>query len=238
MQIIEPYAKILTPPADATGVQLLRHVEWIGRISHRSEDAQTEDSWKRFLPLVVMQRGDWSIAEHVVITVDAVIDRGISHEWVRHRIGAYTQESTRFINYAKKHTTTSEYVNPAKFICPPSILAWKDRLQPTDPLLNPYYRWVRGRHEDELEYITHIGAGIKPEEARSCLPNSLATRLVATYNLRNWRYFFLARTTREAHIQMRQVTIPLLGEFKAMIPILFDDIEPEATQSENFRKVR
>lgn len=46
------------------------------------------------------------------------------------------------------------------------------------------------------------------------------------------------RTTKEAHPQMRQVTIPLLAEFKEKIPILFEDIEPEARQVENLRKGR
>lgn len=236
MEIVTPYATILEPTP--SGVEMLQRVEWIGRISHRSEEAQTATSWERFLRTTVMQRGDWSIAEHVVVSVDAVVDRGISHEWVRHRIAAYTQESTRFINYAKKHTAINEYVNPVKFICPPAIAAWEHREHPTDPSRNPYVRWIEGRLNDEEEYLALTNEGIRPEEARSCLPNALATRLVATYNLRNWRYFFLARTSREAHVQMRQVTIPLLAAFQQRIPILFEDIEPDAPQAENFRKVR
>lgn len=237
MELIQPYARILSPH-ESNGLALLKRVEWIGRISHRSEEAQTADSWRRFLQSVVLQRGDWSITEHVHVSVDSIIDRGISHEWVRHRIAAYTQESTRFINYARKNTATLEYLNPVKFICPPSIATWEFKEHAEDPSLNPYVVWLEGRRCDEQEYITLTANGIRPEEARSCLPNALATRLVATYNLRNWRHFFLMRTTREAHIQMRQVSIPLLDEFKHHIPLLFDDIEPEATQAENMKKMR
>jgi thymidylate synthase (FAD) len=101
-----------------------------------------------------------------------------------------------------------------------------------------YDRWVDGRKSDESEYLTYIEMGIKPQEARTCFPNALASRIVATYNLRMWRHFFLMRTTREAHPQMREVTIPLLEEFKKNISILFEDIEPEATQAENLKKMR
>ena len=236
MKIVQPYARILEPTLP--GEALLRRVEWIGRISHRSEVAQTDDSWSRFLESVVLKRGDWSITEHVVVSVDAIVDRGISHEWVRHRIAAYTQESTRFVNYAKKHTAVTEYVNPVTFICPPTIAAWEHHPHSTDPARNPYVIWLEGRQRDEQEYIALTEEKIRPEEARSCLPNALATRLVSTYNLRNWRWFFLARTTREAHVQMREVTIPLLVQFQQRIPLLFDDIEPGATQAENFRKAR
>ena len=31
------------------GVSLLKHVEWCARISHRSEDVVTMDSWKRII---------------------------------------------------------------------------------------------------------------------------------------------------------------------------------------------
>jgi len=37
---------------------------------------------------------------------------------------------------------------------------------------------------------------------------------------------------------MRQVTIPLLQEFKEKIPILYEDIEPMAKQADNIAKGR
>lgn len=228
VKVIQPYAKMMDVDGSADGIRLLRKIEWCARISHRSEDAQTPTSWERFLRAVVISHGDWSVVEHASVTVDAVVDRGISHEWVRHRIGAYTQESTRFINYAKKNTTTQELINPAVFICPPSIAALQDTVQDS-----VYHAWLGGRMTDEEEYQLYIANGIKAQEARTCFPNALATRLVSTYNLRNWRHFFLMRTTREAHPQMREVTIPLLNEFKAKIPMLFDDIEPNAMQADN-----
>lgn len=235
MEIVTPYACIVRPynMSHENGIILLQDIEWCGRISHRSEDHVTTNSYEKFIRSVVLGHGDWSIVEHAHASVDAIVDRGITHEWVRHRIGAYTQESTRFVNYAKKNTQSQEYVNPAKFICPPSILAMKETEQGWI-----YNRWVSGRETDEDEYMMYIENGIKPQEARTCFPNALASRIVSTYNLRMWRHFFLMRTTRESHPQMREVTIPLLLSFQKWIPILYEDIEPESKQSDNLKKMR
>jgi thymidylate synthase (FAD) len=122
MKIVRPYAKIIAGNALNGGVNIenpyaaLRYIESCGRISHRSEDAQTADSWKRFIQAVVIEHGDWSIVEHISVSVDLLVDRGITHELVRHRLFSFTQESTRFVNYNK--TKDGQLVNPPSFIYP------------------------------------------------------------------------------------------------------------------------
>lgn len=218
MEIVEPYAKMIDVADREAGVALLRKIEWCGRISHRSEGAQTETSWERFIDAVVIVHGDWSIVEHASVTVDAIVDRGITHEWVRHRIGAYTQESTRFVNYEKKM--------PPKFVMPPDLDGPQSAL------------WTEFMNNCAWTYRGMLERGCTPQIARSVFPTGLSSRLVTTYNLRNWRHFFLMRTSREAHPQMRQVTIPLLAEFQQKIPILYDDIVPNARQSDNLKMMR
>lgn len=218
MNIVEPYARIMDVPHRAAGIALIKKIEWCARISHRTEDTQTDDSWDRFVRAVVLQHGDWSVVEHASVTVDFLVDRGITHELVRHRLCAFTQESTRFVNYKKKI--------PASFIEPPgmnstSCLWWKDSIR---------------KSEDMYEGM--IEAGSSPQIARSVFPNALASRLVVTSNLRNWRHLLLMRTTKEAHPQMRQVMIPLLADFKERIPILFEDIVPMERQAEAIKKGR
>jgi thymidylate synthase (FAD) len=221
MNIVRPYARICgrdipsDPFTQADGIAMLRRIEYFGRISHRSEDAQTEDSWKRFIEAVVIGKGDWSITEHASVTVDSVTDRGITHEWVRHRHLSITQESTRFVNYEKKM--------PAAFIRP-------------DVEDVPHQIITDALDHCEQSYRLLIKAGIAPQIARCVFPNALASRMATTTNLRNWRYVFLMRTTKEAHPQIREVMIPLLDEFQQKIPILFSDIEPNARQIENLRK--
>lgn len=218
MNIVEPYAKLMDVSDKEEGIRLLRKIEWCGRISHRSEDAQGADSWDRFIRAIVLQHGDWSIVEHAIATVDMLVDRGITHEIVRHRLFSFTQESTRFVNYEKKMA--------ASFIMPPD--------------LNEAQRvsWERNIGQAEMSYREAISQGCAPQIARSVFPNALASRIIVTGNLRNWRHFLLMRTTKEAHPQMRQVTIPLLAEFQAKIPILFEDIEPNGRQATNIAKGR
>ena len=218
MNIVGPYAKIMDLESREDGIRLLRKIEWCARVSHASEDAQTTDSWDRFIRSVVLTHGDWSVVEHAFLTVDFLIDRGISHELVRHRLFSYTQSSTRFINYEKKM--------PPSFVVPPDLTQGQRSL------------WEVAMHQAESNYRSLIQAGQPPQIARSVFPNSLATRIVTTGNLRNWRHLLLMRTTRETHPQFRQISLPLLEEFKSKIPILFEDIEPLAKQSDNLKKMR
>lgn len=227
MNIVKPYAKIMPPIhwENLDGFQLddgmacLRRIEWCARISHRSEDADPDTL--RFIRSVVLGHGDWSVVEHASVSVDFYVDRGITHEIVRHRLFAFTQESTRFVNYAKK--MEPGFVRPPADQLPNGI---------TDQL------WLKAIDTIEDIYQSLVGAGVSPQIARSVFPNALASRIVVTGNLRNWRHFLLMRTTKEAHPQMREVTIPLLKEFQEKIPILFEDIEPGAKQADNLKKGR
>jgi thymidylate synthase (FAD) len=230
MNVTKPYAKMM-PPAGSenqdftkeNGIDLLKRVEWCARISHRSEDSVTDDSYDRFIRTVVLNHGDWSVTEHVVVSVDMVVDRGITHEIVRHRVGAYTQESTRFVNYEKKMAPS--FIDPI----------YGDK---TGPRFDQLDVWTEAIEQAEGYYKKLINLGCAPQIARSVFPNALASRIVVTYNLRNWRYFLLARTTKNAHPQMRDVTIRLLQEFQEKIPILFEDIIPNEDQKSAFSKPR
>jgi thymidylate synthase (FAD) len=125
LHIVQPYARLMPPPhinlangwtgfTLKDGIELVRRVEWCARISHRTEEKQTDDSYARFLQTWVMDHGDFSTIEHCNISADLVVDRGLSHELVRHRLAKIldldidvgppevTQESTRFVNYGKK----------------------------------------------------------------------------------------------------------------------------------------
>lgn len=218
MNIIQPYARIIDLADQPSGIALLRKIEWAGRISHRSEEAQSESSWEKFIQAVVIGHGDWSIVEHASVTVDFYVDRGVTHELVRHRLFAFTQESTRFVNYEKKM--------PASFVVPADMTGAQEA------------NWCLGIANAESAYREMIAAGAAPQIARGVLPNSLASRIVVTGNLRNWRHFLTMRTTKETHPQMRQVTLPLLEEFQQKIPILYADIIPMERQAVAMAKGR
>ena len=221
MKVIEPSALIVGRPENREeGIELLRQIERLARISHRAEDKQTDDSWFRFVGSVVMVKGDWSVVEHVSTTVIFRVDRGVTHELVRHRLFSFTQESTRFVNGRKSYPNGLEFIKPLH-------------------LPDACYRdWQDVCALAENRYLAMLDAGARPQEARSVLPNSLASTIAVTGNLRNWRHLFIMRTTQEAHPDFKRVMVPLLVEFQQRIPLLFDDIIPNQKQSEALSKPR
>jgi thymidylate synthase (FAD) len=152
------------------------------------------------------------ICIHHDITVKFTVDRGVSHEIVRHRPSSYCQESTRYCNYSK-----DKFGNEITVIKP---CFWDE----TSDLLRD---WKSAMKMAESHYFDLLEQGATPQEARSVLPNSLKTEVVMTANIREWRHFFKLRTSPAAHPQIREVAIPLLKDCQAKIPVLFDDIEVE-----------
>jgi thymidylate synthase (FAD) len=199
-----------------TGEEILSKIERAARTCYKSEDKITLDSATKLIKGVIA-RGHESALEHAIITVRIICDRGVSHELVRHRIGAsYSQESTRFCNYGA-----------GKFGGEVTFIDIKDHLSNVSPICDdrtPYGVWLNAMAEAEANYFRLLNMGATPQIARSVLPNSLKTELVVTYNIRSWRHFFGLRTAKDAHPQMREITLPMLKEFRNLFPVLFDDV--------------
>ena len=208
MKTIKPSARIAS---SVDGDEVLKRIEEYGRVCYKSEDRITEDSAKRFVENLI-KRGHESVLEHISVTVKFVCDRGVSHEIVRHRLASYSQESTRYCNYSKDDFGSEVTVIEPCFLVPGT---------------EGYKLWEGACLVAEQMYFKMLDWGCTPEEARAVLPNSLKTELIMTANLREWRHFFKLRTSKAAHPQMRELTVPLLGEFKEKIPVVFDDIKVE-----------
>lgn len=166
-----------------------------------------------FLPIYVDDlKTENEFLTHSDITVRFVVDRGISHELVRHRPASFAQESTRYCNYGK-----DKFGNQITFIIPeffdfgsPEWKIWKNQMEFA-----------------EHNYLQIIEMGVTPEKARTILPNSLKTEVIMTANCREWKHFFELRacnSTGKAHPQMLEVTRPLLDDFKKTITVIFDDL--------------
>lgn len=205
MKIISPSFEIM---GDVNPIEILKHLESYGRTCYKSEGQITENSAESFL-CRILKSGHESVIEHEKITVKIICDRGVTHEIVRHRIASYSQESTRYCNYSK-----DKFGNELTFIKP---LFWVEDSQ-------EYEIWKNQMQEIENSYLKLIQLGVAPEQARSILPNSLKTEIVVTMNLREWRHFFKLRTSKRAHPQMREISIPLLRKMQDLLPPIFDDI--------------
>lgn len=191
--------------------EILKNIEKFGRVCYKSESNITEDSASPFISRII-KSGHESVIEHEKVSVKIICDRGVSHEIVRHRIASYSQESTRYCNYIK-----DKFGNELTFIKP---IFWAEE--------SPEYRiWFSSMENIEKTYMQLINLGARPEQARAILPNSLKTEIIVTMNLREWRHFFKLRTSNRAHPQMREISIPLLQEFKVLLPCIFDDIISE-----------
>ena len=204
MNIISPSFEL--QPVDAPA--LLRRVEAAGRVCYKSENRITDDSAERFIRML-LKAGHESVLEHEKITAKVICDRGVSHEIVRHRIASYSQESTRYCNYAgEKFGGGLTFVKPCYW-----------------PEGSPaYLLWEAQMAAAEACYLNLLSQGAKPEEARAVLPNSLKTELVMTMNLREWRHFFRLRTSTASHPQMRELAIPMLRAMQALLPAVFEDL--------------
>lgn len=206
MKIIQ--ASFVIEPAD--GIAMLKKIEAAGRTCYKSEGKIADNSYIGLIQKLI-KSGHESVLEHEKVTIRLICDRGVTHEIVRHRIASYSQESTRFCNYAGD-----------SFGREIALVPMMDNLTEAQTAR----RMELWRHIEQV-YMAEIGEGIAPQQARDNLPTCLKTEIVITYNLREWRYFFRLRTGKKAHPQMRKITIPLLAEFKKFIPIVFDDINPE-----------
>lgn len=219
MNIIKPSATVVNPFEGFMTIEqymkcLVKHIETVGRVCYKSEDKITEDSFEKFVRGII-DRGHEAVIEHSGFTVRFIVDRGVSHELVRHRIASFAQESTRYCNYSKdKHGNEITVIMPFFF----------DTGMGTASNSLVYDAWKHSCEVAEREYMKLLEYGATPQQARSVLPNSLKTEVMMTANFREWRSFFKLRIVKGAHPQMREVTIPLLRYLKEVCPIIFDDI--------------
>lgn len=212
MKIVNAGFEIMDP---LNGEEILRKIERVARVCYKSEDKITAGSAEKMVRGLV-KRGHEAMLEHFSFSVKFTVDRGVSHELVRHRIASFAQESTRYCNYG--HEGEISVIEPFYLKECRSKEPWK------------YNAWVEACCKAEDRYLCLLEWGASPQEARAVLPNSLKTEIVVTANLREWRNIFKLRAvgvTGKPHPQMLEVMVPLLEEVKKQIPVVFDDLVTE-----------
>lgn len=154
------------------------------------------------------------------VTVRFICDRGVSHEFVRHRVFSFAQESTRYCNYSK-----DKFNNEVAFILPCWVTDIHSENSYDMELLNNYplaetenmspesIEFIRSLVYSESSYFTLLEAGWKPQQARTVLPNALKTELVMTGFASDWKHFFELRDDNSAHPQAQELAHPLHEEF-------------------------
>jgi thymidylate synthase (FAD) len=181
-------------------------IERAGRTCYKSEDKITAESAGKFVKML-LERGHESVIEHAHASFLVVCDRGVSHEFVRHRIFSYSQESTRYCDYCK-----AKFDGQISVVRPPLS---KDGAEAI---------WRAANEFSEKSYFALRELGEPPEIARSVLMTDLKTELVGTANFREWRHFLRMRAVNpKAHPQMREIAIPIGKALLELCPQVFED---------------
>ena len=153
------------------------------------------------------------------VTVRFICDRGVSHEFVRHRVFSFAQESTRYCNYSK-----DKFGNELTFIEPCWLEDYNYDGNTYNQLFRDSLRWAEAHYLDLLRKWEdkipdkRYKTGLRnnpwtPQQARAILPNSLKTELVMTGFISDWKHFFELRDAASAHPQAQELAHPLHEAF-------------------------
>lgn len=225
MQFIEPNVELLSITSNAAKL-----IEAAGRTCYKSEDKITDDSAEKFCEMI-QTRNHMSVLEHASATFKIICDRGVTHEIVRHRIAAYSQESTRYCNYlptkkgmrfitpawVEKEILERKEQDAYMQVSKVDIMACSDLTN----LDKQIYIFIKSCHEDEWNYNALISLGQTPQQARAVLPNCLKTEIVMTANFREWLHFLELRTAPQAHPDMQVIAKMIGNKLHEVCPAIF-----------------
>lgn len=222
---------------------LERLIESAGRTCYKSENRISEGSAERFCKMI-QNRNHMSVLEHCSATFRIICDRGVTHEIVRHRIASYSQESTRYCNYATNKeiafiepewVLSDEHLHTELNIAcsvPAKNKYTIDNLRKTakeeiisdsslDTLTKQLLLFLKACTDAEWYYNKLIELGQTPQQARAVLPNALKTELVMTANFREWLHFLELRTSTAAHPDMRIIANMIAKNLSQVSSTLF-----------------
>lgn len=229
--VVKPGHEVLTVPAELD--RMVRHLERCGRVCYKSEGKIGKNTGETFISAIV-KSGHESVIEHSVITVKIIGARAMSHQLVRHRLAAYSQESQRYCDYGKLGF---------QVICPPTIGELPVGTYALDAATGQYRhaqtcmtpteempdgaraeRFLRAMNRAYTDYCIYRDEGVPPEDARYVLPNATKTEVVSTYNLRQWRHVFKERAlNKHAQWEIRGIMQEILIELNNYLPCMFED---------------
>ena len=199
---------------------IMRKIELCARNCYKSEGKIGPNSHIKLIKKLIKREHFTTLEFHDVI-VRFIIDRGISHELVRHRLCSFLQESSRYCDYGDGHVC---FVIP--YFCDviePGIYdpADRDMSLPVDEA-----EWYNAMMvaEEYYKQLRDESIGLAPQGARDVLPNSLKTEVICKANLREWRHIFKLRCNPAAHPDMVKIMRAVRQKFCDVLPVIFLDL--------------
>ncbi|SCG84122.1 FAD-dependent thymidylate synthase [Proteiniborus sp. DW1] len=190
-------------------------------IEEKLDDRKTQD----FIEML-MELGHESPIEHVSFTFGVEgISRVLTHQLVRHRIGAsYSQQSQRYVKLQQ-----FEYIIPPSIEAIPEAKAkFIEAMEQDQKYYNELTDLLFTKHYEKLiqEGYSEVKARkdaekMAIEDARYVFPNACETKIVFTMNARALFNFFNKRCCNRAQWEIRQLAIEMLRQVKAVAPSLF-----------------
>jgi thymidylate synthase (FAD) len=146
---------------------------------------------------------------HMTMTFKFVGDRTMSHQLVRHRLFAFSQESQRYCNYGKKGF---------QFVVPPSA---DDTVTETGATKRNLF--IAHATHAYGHYLHMLQLGLKAEDARGVLPNCTKTEVVTTGTLGYWvDHIFPHRGhNKKAQWQIRMLALQAEEIMQEKVPVLW-----------------
>ncbi len=163
-----------------------------------------------------------TVIEHSAVSFLFRMSRIASHEIVRHRLSAITQQSTRYCESGKDESVTfirpldrpeedcGEYASTCG-----TTLKGDGKYAPNWVI---YAIRALDNYRDELE------AGRKREYARYLLPHCIEVWLQMTANFREWRHIIRLRTSKAAAPEMRLLLGQVRDELEKVSPVLVEGL--------------
>ena len=212
--------RILAIMTGLAGEDPLQLIEVAGRTSYRSQKRITNDSAAKFAEMI-RKSGHESVIEHSTMMVEFLyISRGFTHELVRHRLAAFTQESTRYVDKSNFEVIIPPGKDPDEKIVQLETSGQIGAVPIPHKLIVSLRQWME---LNKQVYCGLIEAGWRKEDARQFLPIGIRSQIVMTANLREWRHVFELRCAKSAHWEIRRVMVNLLLEVQERVPIVFED---------------
>lgn len=178
-----------------------RVIEEAGRTCYLSFDRIGASSASDFIGRLV-KMGHESPLEHAQATFRIkYCSRAMTHQLVRHRLMAVSQQSQRYVN-----EDAFEYVIPESM--PQEYVSDYDNDM---KLIQEMYNKWRDR-------------GLKREDARFVLPNACCSEIVVSANFREWRHIISVRTSHKAQWEIRKAAFTILDILKQHAPSCFSDM--------------
>jgi thymidylate synthase (FAD) len=176
-------------------------IEQAGRTCYMSFEKMNADSAEDFIRRIV-NAGHESVLEHAYATFRLRgCSRAMTHQLVRHRLMAVSQQSQRYVN-----ETAFDYVVPETM--PQEYL---DDYKADMAVIQKMYEKWRDR-------------GLKKEDARFVLPNACCSEIVVSANFREWRHIIKMRTSSKAQWEIRMAAKEILRVLNEHAGAVFGDL--------------